>query len=70
MKPKIGIPIMKLKYTDYLRLLIYSYFDLKELILKISKVSKKEKELLASTSETLNQERVLKLRFPKRISVD
>ncbi len=61
---------MKLKYTDYLRLLIYSYFDFKELILKISKVSKKEKELLASTSETLNQERVLKLRFPKRISVD
>ncbi len=61
---------MKLKYTDYLRLTIYSYFDFKELILKISKVSKKEKELLASPSKTLNQERVLKLRFPKRISVD
>jgi hypothetical protein len=70
MKPKIGIPIINKKYSDYLRLKIYSYFKFKELILKISKVSKKEKELLASTSEILNQERVLKLRFPKRISID
>ena len=54
MKPKIGIPIINKKYSDYLRLKIYSYFDFNDIILKISKLSKKEKELLASSSKILN----------------
>ena len=53
-KPKIGIPIMNKKYSDYLRLKIYSFLEFEDLIFKISILSKKEKELLVSKSELLD----------------
>ena len=65
MKPKIGIPPPNKKLiADHLSLIIYSFLDFEELLSKISRLSKKERELLATDSEYLDQERRIILNFP------